>query len=217
MSGYWSKIHKKYKQQDWINQPSIFAEQAVQYFPKNGKVLELGSGQAQDSCFFAGLGYNVTASDIDDTAINFAMQKAKDKSVTVTFKKIDLREELPYDAESFDVVYAHLSLHYFDYETTRRLINEIQRILKVGGVFAFLVNSINDPEYKQGLEIEKDYFQIDNVSKRYFSVDSVRGFVEGFDINLIDEHGETYKDSAKGVHNLVRFIGAKPLNQDSFI
>jgi len=44
MSTVWQDIHKNYKEQDWIDKPSIFAEQALPYFPKNGRVLELGAG-----------------------------------------------------------------------------------------------------------------------------------------------------------------------------
>jgi len=211
MSNIWSDLHETYKQQDWIDKPSIFAEQAIKYFPKQGKVLELGAGQAQDGCFFALQGYEVTATDIEDTALELAKQKATDKSVPIDLKKVDLQEELPFESESFDVVYAHLSLHYFDNETTLRLFGEIQRVLKKGGVFAFFVNSVNDPEYNTGKELEPDYFQIDKTTKRYFSEKTAREFAQWFDINLLDELGETYKDGAKGVHNLVRCISTKPL------
>lgn len=216
MNKVWSDLHKRYSEQDWIDKPSVFAEQAIKYFPQSGSVLELGAGQAQDGCFFASQGYKVTATDIEDTALELAKQKASDKSVNLDLKKVDLREELPFENESFDVVYAHLSLHYFDKETTVRLFGEIQRVLKKGGVFAFFVNSVNDPEYKTGKELEPDYFQIDKTAKRYFSESTARKFAQWFDVNLLDELGETYKDSAKGVHNLVRFIGTKPLNPTPF-
>lgn len=209
MGDVWSDLHKTYKQQDWIDKPSIFAEQVIQYFPKNGSVLELGAGQAQDGCFFASKGYDVTATDIEDTALELAKQKAADKSVQITLKKVDLRDELPFDNESFDVVYAHLSLHYFDEETTTRLFGEIQCVLKKGGIFAFFVNSVNDPEYRTGKELEPDYFQIDKTAKRYFSVDTAREFAKEFDSLLLDDQGETYKDREKGVHNLIRYVGKK--------
>lgn len=45
MSAVWRDLHKNYKEQDWIDKPSIFAEQALPYFPKGGIVLELGAGQ----------------------------------------------------------------------------------------------------------------------------------------------------------------------------
>lgn len=174
MSDVWSDVHNMYKQQDWIDKPSIFAGQAIHYFPAQGAILELGAGQAQDSRFFASKGYKVTATDIEDTALELAKQKAADASVDIALKKIDLSDELPFESESFDVVYAHLSLHYFDKETTLRLFGEIQRVLKRGGVFAFFVNSVNDPEYKTGKELEPDYFQIDKTTKRYFSEQTAR-------------------------------------------
>jgi len=216
MSDIWQDIHQNYKQQDWIDKPSVFAEQALPYFPKGGKVLELGAGQAQDSCYFAEQGFSVVSTDLEDSAIKLARQKVADRGVSVEVQKVDLREELPFDDASFDVVYAHLSLHYFDHETTTRLIGEIQRVLKPGGVVAFLVNSVNDPEYKQGKEIEPDYFHIDKTTKRYFSEATTRKYTQWFDVNLLDELGETYKDAAKGVHNLVRFVGIKPKEQKPY-
>ena len=75
-----------------------------------GRRQELGAGQAQDGCFFASQGYEVTATDIEDTALDLAKQKAADKAVEVDLRKVDLREELPFESECFDVVYAHLSL-----------------------------------------------------------------------------------------------------------
>lgn len=216
MSDVWSDLHKNYRQQDWIDKPSIFAEQAIQYFPEEGKILELGSGQAQDGCYFAGQGFTVIATDIENSALELAKEKAKSNGVEVEFENVDLSQELPFENNSFDVVFAHLSLHYFDYETTLRLFGEIQRVLKPGGLLAFLVNSVNDPQYNTGTEIEPDYFQIDKTAKRYFSEATARNFTQYFEVNLLDELGETYKDTAKDVHNLVRFVGAKPLNPKPF-
>lgn len=210
MSDVWANLHKNYQKQSWINQPSIFAQQAVEYFPSSGKVLELGCGQAQDGRFFSERGYDVVSTDVEESALKLAQEKTSAKNVHISFQNVDLREELPFENDAFDVVYAHLSIHYFDSETTTRLINEIERVLKPGGIFAFLVNSVNDPEYKEGKEIEPDYFQVKDAKKRYFSVDTARNFVAWFDVNLLDSLGETYKDGAKGVHNLIRYIGTKP-------
>lgn len=217
MNKVWADLHEHYKDKDWIDKPSLFAETAVQYFPQSGKILELGAGQAQDSRYFADGGYTVISTDLESSAQDLVQAKLTDKQKkAITFQVVDLREELPFDAASFDVVYAHLSLHYFDYETTVRLFGEIQRVLKPGGVFAFFVNSVHDPEYNTGEKLEADYFQIDQTAKRYFSVETARDFTKYFDTNLLDDLGETYKDREKGVHNLVRYIGKKKLKQQSF-
>lgn len=214
----WKDLHEHYsKTADWIDKPSLFALTAINYFPKSGKVLELGAGQGQDSRFFAEHGYDVVSTDIEGSALEINRSKLPEKLKSkVSIQKLDLREEFPFDSESFDIVYTHLSLHYFDHEMTLKIFGEIQRILKPGGVFAFFANSTNDPEYGTGKQIEPDFFQIDNVTKRYFSIVTARKYARHFEVNLLDDFGETYKDSAKDVHNLIRFIGRKPLKPQSY-
>jgi SAM-dependent methyltransferase len=211
MNNIWSNLHEDYKNQDWIDKPSIFAETSMIYFPTKGKILDLGAGQGQDSRFFAEHGYEVVSTDFEETALEQNKSKLADNlKQKVTIKKVDLREKLPFDDASFDVIYAHLSLHYFDYETTLRLFGEIRRILKPNGILSFFTNSVHDPEYNTGKKLEDDFFQIDQTTKRYFSLETATAFTKHFDANLLDDQGETYKDRAKGVHNLIRFIGTKP-------
>jgi hypothetical protein len=42
---YWKNAHVRYSSKDWIKKPTIFATQAINYFPKSGSILELGAGQ----------------------------------------------------------------------------------------------------------------------------------------------------------------------------
>ncbi|HET6746599.1 MAG TPA: methyltransferase domain-containing protein [Candidatus Saccharimonadales bacterium] len=210
----WQDLHNRYKDQDWIDKPSLFAQTAITYFPSKGRVLDLGAGQGQDSRYFAEHGYDVASTDLEETALEQSRSKLPDElKQKITIRKIDLREELPFEDGVFDVVYAHLSLHYFDYETTVRLFDEIQRVMKPGGILAFFTNSIHDPQYNTGTKLEEDYFQIGDKAKRYFSVSTARAFTKYFDVSLLDDQGETYKDNAIGVHNLIRFIGAKRAHQ----
>jgi SAM-dependent methyltransferase len=201
---YWDKQHDKYAATDWIDKPSLFAEWSLQYLPK-GSLLDLGAGQAQDSRFFKEQGFTVTATDISEHGIELA----KPKSPGIEFEVIDLSKPLSYQAEQFDVVYAHLSLHYFDTTTTEALFSEIYRILKPGGVLAALFNTDEDPEIAEGEIIEPNYLKMDGIQKRYFSPDAAKDFAKDFEILVSDSEGSTYKDSAKGIHNLIRLIAKK--------
>jgi SAM-dependent methyltransferase len=200
---YWAKLHALYSGKDWIAKPNIFAELVKDYLPEHGIMLDLGAGLGQDSAFFAELGYKVIATDLN---IDKLASLADEKFIT---QAVDLRENLPFADESFDIVYAHLSLHYFDTVTTEAIFEEIYRILKPGGVLAFFTNSTDDPEYKTGNEIETDYFEIDGTPKRYLSVETAKQFAHAFKPLLVDNNGETYKDAEKGIHHLIRFIGKK--------
>jgi SAM-dependent methyltransferase len=204
----WSGLHKHYSTQDWIDIPNIFAEEVLEYLPKQGKVLCLGDGQGQDGRFFAQKGYEVTSTDISKEALKISEEKAnKENLKNISVETLDLREPFLYKDNSFDVVYAHLSLHYFSEEQTKNVFKEIRRVLKKGGIVCVFTNSVNDPEFNTGKRLEQEYFEIDGFNKRFFSKFSMDYFTKDFQVLLLDDQGKTCKDEAKGVHNLIRFVG----------
>ena len=208
----WSHKIEGYEQKDWVTLPSIFATEAVNYFPEHGSVLELGTGVGQDALYFASKGYDVTATDLYTSVANRTFKAAPDKvGNRIKTQVLDMRKRFHFADESFAIVYAHLSLHYFDHQTTVRLFDEIFRVLKPGGVFAFFTNSTTDPEYGTGKKLEDNYFFVDDFAKRYFTVETARSYVEKFSVQLLDAKGETYKDTAVGVHHLIRAIMTKPV------
>lgn len=200
----WQKLHDKYATFNWKDKPNIFAEEALAYLPSGGRLLDIGAGRGQDSKFFADNGFDVTSLDITTAAL----AEINDSRLKVV--KADISAGLPFEAGSFDVVYAHLSLHYFDEVNTKNIFADIARVLKPGGVLSFFTNSTSDPEYDTGKKLEDDYFFIEDKAKRFFSVETARKFSSPhFDEILADNKGETYKDSNIGVHNLIRYIGKK--------
>lgn len=211
MKNKWDGLHSLYSKQDWIDKPNIFAEEVLQYFPDSGYILSLGDGQGQDSRFFSEKGYKVLATDISEDALDINKQKLKESGIeNVSIQKLDLKEKFPFKNNIFDIVYSHLSIHYFDYNITSKIFNEIRRVLKPNGIIAVFTNTTNDPEYNTGKKLEDEFFEIDGVTKRFFSIKSMSEFTKDFKKILIDDKGRTYKDEAKGVHNLIRFVGKKP-------
>lgn len=203
----WNEQHLKYAETDWINQPSMFATYAINFFPSKGKILDVGCGQGQDSRFFAEHGYDVVGIDFSDEGIRIA--KEKNASSNLHFSVQDISEKLPFENNSFDIVYSHLAIHYFSESKTKEIFSELSRILKTNGIIAIFVNSINDPEYGTGIKIEDDYFKIGKVQKRYFSKESIIKYLNDFNVSVLNEDGETYKDRAIGTSKLVQFIGNK--------
>lgn len=205
---YWEEKHIDYSKADWIEKPTIFAQFSIKYFPKSGVLLDLGAGQGQDSRYFSKLGYTVTSTDFSNNALKFAKEKAKRRKLKISYFNLDHSRKLPFKDGPFDIVYSHLSLHYFDNLTTEKLFNEIYRVLKPKGVFATLLNTIDDPETKIFEKVEKGLYKNEyGIIKRYFSLDYLNSVVkENYKILIMDKKGETYKDTIK---TLVRFIGKK--------
>ncbi|MEP7103485.1 MAG: class I SAM-dependent methyltransferase [Candidatus Dojkabacteria bacterium] len=206
---YWNKKLIDYAKEDWSAKPSIFAEFAVQYFPEIGKILELASGVGQDGRFFAGKGYGVTQTDFSETSLEY-LELLKGLP-NIKNQPLDMSKDFPFEKGSFDVVYCHLGIHYFDKRTTEKIFSEINRVLKGGGVIALLVNSNEDPEIKESDKIEDGLYRFKDIQKRYFSIEDIHDYAKSFEILIADNQGTTYKDTAMGVSNLIRFIGRKSL------
>ena len=210
VKNFWDQLHDRYAKAEWIDKPSLFAQEMVGYFPATGKILDLGGGQGQDSRFFAQAGYEVTLTDFSDHALKYAKQKLPARlKKRIIVKKLDMTDTFPYPDKTFEVVYSHLAVHYFDEQTTAKIFGEIYRVLKPGGIVALLVNSINDPEFGQGEPLEDQLFIINGVTKRYFSLESMKKFTKNFKTIILDDRGKTYKDRSSGTQNLIQFVGCK--------
>ena len=204
---YWDSAHnEKYSTSSWAKKPSMFAEFCLPFLPKQGKILDLGTGQGQDAVFFHKLGYEVVGIDYSEQAV----ASAKAHYPNIKFIKADIANGLPFKDQEFDVVYSHLALHYFDHRTTEKIFKDIHRILKPNGVVATLTNTVEDPELKLNgyIKLETDFYQTpEGIQKRYFSIASIEAVAHRLFSTLIaDSHGETYKDEIK---TLIRFIGKK--------
>lgn len=203
---YWNKKLVNYSEEDWSNKPSIFAEFSINHFPKDGMILELASGLGQDGRYFAEEGYRVVQTDFSDTALESLHSK---RINGIEIQPLDMSKPLEFESEIFDVVYCHLGVHYFTKDLTTQLFQEIHRVLKPKGILALLTNSSDDPEIDENKKIEHGLYQFNDLEKRYFSTEDMKEFAKDFNPIILDNKGTTYKDTAMGVFNLIRFIGQK--------
>lgn len=208
----WDLIHTHYTKQDWSKIPSIFATQVILYFQKSGKILEIWAGVWQDSRYFCDSGFDVVSTDFSDkvTHINEATSREQILSWKYKTEVLDISEWTKYIDTEFDIVYVHLSLHYFSEVQMQKIFIEIQRILKKWWIFAILLNTKNDPEYGTGKKIEDDYFEITSIKKRYFDINNaIKYFWKWFELLISDDRWETYKDREKWIHDLIRLVWKK--------
>ena len=104
---------------------------------------------------------------------------------------------------SFDVVIADLSLHYFREEDTFKILNDIKRILTNDGYLIFRVNSINDVNHGagEGNEIEHHLYETsDKRLKRFFDEEDVKHFFKDFDIKYLNEEVMTRYELEKRLY-----------------
>jgi len=206
MTNPFDKLTAAYKNQDFVKQATQFASQVVSYFPKNSNVLELGSGTGQDSRYFASLGHNILSTDFSDKALELNIEKSKHLE-NIDIQKLDFTQLFPFSDNTFDVVYAHLSVQYFNSQITTQIFSEVKRVLKANGIFCAACNSIVDEEYDKGEKIEQDFFQIGEKTKRFFSTESLIKFGSGFEIIVCDLEGQQLTNQDGQISKCARFIG----------
>jgi cyclopropane fatty-acyl-phospholipid synthase-like methyltransferase len=87
---------------------SAFAITCYDKIKGKKNLLELGCGQGRDSLFFASKGVNVTALDFSNIAIDQLSKRAKEMKLGITTRTFDISKRLPFDNDTFDVVYSHM-------------------------------------------------------------------------------------------------------------
>ena len=165
-----------------------FAEEVLSHISNESTILELGCGIGADAELFAKAGNHIVATDFSDVAIQKAIEISP-KIDRLTFAVMDMTEPFPYQDNSFSVVYARLSLHYFSDSITRSIIKEIHRVLKPGGKLFFLCKSTNDSLYGEGEKMGMDMYKRKGKIRHFFSERYCRKILnELFMIEHIVEH-----------------------------
>ncbi|HLE48563.1 MAG TPA: class I SAM-dependent methyltransferase [Patescibacteria group bacterium] len=204
--GWWQKHEEEI---EWDDNPSIFAQFAVSYFPKEGNILELGAGLGKDTRYFAHHGYHVVSTDFSEKALSISKWEATFQKITsVDYQNIDIKKPLPFDTDKFDVVYAHAVLHYFSHEITDQIFREIHRVLKNQGVFATLLKSKEDPEIEKSLKLKENFYQTpQGLVERFFTVEEVKKETDGLFKPVVLDSSEQTHESENAT--FIRYIGLK--------
>ena len=193
---YWKEhINKKIENNMWINNYK-------KYFNSKGKCLELGCGIGQYTKRLIEFGYDVLSTDISKIALNEV------KKINKNVLLLDMNSKFPFNNNTFDLVFANLSIHYFNNDDTIKLCNEIYRVLNSGGMFIGSVNSIKgfDVIKDEAKTLERHFYYYNNKNIRLFSQDDLKKYLEKFKILELKEE-ETIRFNHK--KNYIIFIAMK--------
>lgn len=170
---YWNKTHKKYLQNkivydNWLDNYKNVLDKC------KTTVLDLGCGTGNDTLYLTERGFQVIACDYSEVALD----KIKNTFDNVETKLIDIAETLPFDDNSFDLIIADLSLHYFDENTTKKIMRELKRILSPNGNLLARVNGVEDINHGagQGKKLEENFYFVEGYNKRFFDIIDAKRF-----------------------------------------
>ena len=181
----------KYKTERQVNP---FAKELLQHFknPKGLTLLDLGCGDGRDAEFFFHQGFTVTAVDLAEEGIQILHERSPEiHAVTMDIRDVD------FPSASFDVLYAHLAVQYFDDVTTRSIFHNMHRMLRPGGSLFAKCKSTRDPLFGKGEKVGENmyrYGKSNTVMVRHF-------FTEEYMSELLEEFSEKEVSSSSAVYD----------------
>ena len=153
---------------------------------RNVPVLDLGCGAGDDARTLTRWGLEVVAADFSEKALETTRRRAPG----VRTKNVDLTRGLPFPDNHFQAVVAGLSLHYFPWRETVKILEDVRRCLAPGGHLLARLNSTEDAYYAtaEKEDIEKNFYLVRGHPKRLFDREDVTAlFSSGW---TIEDAGE---------------------------
>ncbi len=186
-----------------------YLPQVVDFSAYDGKkILEVGCGAGIDLIRFARSGADVIGVDLAETSIDLAQKYFELAGVDGEFRRMD-GEDLEFDDNTFDVVYAHGVIQYT--ANAQKLVNELYRVLKPGGEAIMMVyNRISWLNFLSKL-MKVDLEHEDAPVLNKYSIREFKQFLHPFEmIKIIPERFPVKSRLHKGVKGVlynVFFVG----------
>ena len=110
--------------------------------------LDLGCGLGRHTILFASNGFDVSAFDISENAIERTDKWAKELGLSINIKQGDMLN-IPFEDESMDCILCMNVISHTDTKGTYKIADEIKRVLKSGGECYLTLGSKETWGYKQ--------------------------------------------------------------------
>jgi len=187
----WDDWHRTHTSASRSSNAHTLIDEFVDLLPHAGdpRILEVGCGQGREAIELARRGLAVDAIDLSPLAVSLARENAQKAGVPVTVIEHDASELLPYEDYRFAGIFAHLSLHYFDETTTRKIFAELARVTTPEGGILFTVRSVRDRFYGRGNQVDENLFCFEGHIRGFFDKQHVRSLLVDW-----DECSEEYYD-----------------------
>ena len=148
----WDKIYKK--QGRYFDNSHRDIPKLVNILKKDNakRILDLGCGTGRHVIHFAKEGFEVYGTDISETALTMTGKWLLSENLSAELMIHDLARKLPFADSFFEAVISIQVIHHARIGTIRKVIREIERVLKPRGLIFVTV-----PIYKGPItDIKKD-------------------------------------------------------------
>ena len=150
-----------------------------------GVALDLGCGLGQYTQYLMDNGFDVISCDISADVL----KKLSERIQNAKTLELDMSNPFPFENKTFKLVFANLSIHYFDKATTKALLSEIRRVLADDGYFVGSVNSSQTYKFIQdvAVELEPNYYEEKDRRVRLWNKEQFDEFFSEYDFDVLEE------------------------------
>jgi len=182
----WDHSHIKHfkgvvKYDNWLN--NSFMDDIITNC--NDEIIDLGCGQGNNTLYLIEKNKNVISCDISNEALKIVKNNIKNSNVV----KLNMLDGLPFVDNFTSLIISDLSLQYFSFEDTKKIIKDLKRVIKPCGHLILRLSSTNDINYgaMQGVKLEENYYFVEKRKKRYYDLKSIETFFEDWNIVYVKE------------------------------
>lgn len=152
------KWNEKYTQklQEGIPSANETLRRVVSPYLKGGSCLDLACGLGSNSFYLAEQGYDVTAVDISDAALDFVRLKAREQGLSVLTLQQDL-DQIQLQEEAYDLI---IVTYFLD----RKLFPSLKQAVKKEGLLfmeTFYLEDLAHPEMNPAFKLKTDELRIE--------------------------------------------------------
>ena len=166
----WDGIYHRYRPESlpWeLGKPRKALVELVEFGRvRPSKTLDLCCGAGTNPVYLAKKGFDVTALDISDKAVEYAKEKAREVEVDISFLVGDFLN-LPFRSEAFDFAFDFGCFHHVQVKDRITFIEGVHKLLKPEGTYFLTCFSYkngsawNHFTEEQIVELFADYFEIE--------------------------------------------------------
>ncbi len=157
-------------------------------------ILDLGCGDGRDTFYFAKKGYRVTAVDYSQSGMHHIEEKIKKEHLKDIVPVRQDITKVTFSRGSFDVIYAHLIVHYFDEKETTKLFSKLYDILKTGGMLFVKVKSTEDAFWGRGKKLGENYYFYEGHERHFFDFTYMKKQLKKWKRITIKKTSSTYNN-----------------------
>lgn len=129
---------------------SHYLDKTIGYLPAGARVLDLACGSGRDAAAMLRAGFDVVAADGSGPMLDQA--KALHPELAGRTKLVTLPQPLPFDDQEFDAVTSWATIMHLLLSSLAFVFSEFHRVIRVGGLFAYAVNTARSGLDESGLD-----------------------------------------------------------------